>query len=102
MNRFPTWCLATLVLALFVALGAPAFAAETKGTLKVLFPDKKELVLTDDHSNDLMFSIADNCKVLINGKEAQLADLLTGEEVTLAYEPQGQRRVIQEIRCKRD
>jgi hypothetical protein len=102
MVGFQKWCLATFVLGLLAGLAAPALAAETKGSIKTFFPDKKEIVLTDGHSNDVMFSIADSCKVLINGKETQLADLLTGEEVTLTYEAQGQRRVVQEIRCKRD
>jgi biopolymer transport protein ExbD len=101
MNRFPKIVLGLLALAIVVAFVTPALAVESKGTIKTVMPDKKEFVSADKDAKDWTFQLEKDGKVLINDKEAKLADLQVGDEVTVIYEKKDDKLMASEVRCMR-
>jgi hypothetical protein len=63
-----------------------------------------ELVMAfDDGNTTYLFQLERDCKVMINNEEAQLADLLPGEQAVVVLEVRGFLEfVAREIRCSRD
>lgn len=101
MNRLPRIWLVAVVLVAVLCLVAPAMAAEAKGKIKTVTPDKHEFVMTDANGKDWTFTAAKDCKVLIDNKEAKLADLQAGHEATITYDRQGDKLEAREIRCSK-
>ena len=67
-----------LILALLAGLTMPILAADAKGRIVKVRPDKNEFVLTEN-VKDLTFQLNKDGRVLINDKESKLADLRAGD-----------------------
>ena len=101
MNRLPRiWVLAVVMVCL-LCLVAPALAAEAKGKIKTVTPDKNEFVMTDVNNKDWTFMAANGCKVFIDNKEGKLADLQAGHQVTITYDRDGDKLLAKEIRASK-
>ena len=103
-------CLTVFALILLVALVLPVVAADkdkpdtTKGTIKSLTIDKNELVLTGTpDGKDMTLHVDDTTKVFLGDKEAKLADLKVGDELTTVsfVKQDGKPAHVTEIRCKK-
>src|SRR5436309_6440627 len=92
--------IATLALVLLLALALPALAADAKGKVKNVAPDKNELVVTDNNK-DWTFELDKAGTVFINDKAAKLADLQVGDEVTVAYEKRDEKLHASSVRAQR-
>ena len=101
MVRFSKVFIGVLAAAFLLALVAPAFAAETKGTIKTVNIDKVEFVMADANAKDWTIHLNKDGKVFINDKESKLSDLQASDEVTVTYEKEGDRLMASEVRCKR-
>jgi hypothetical protein len=101
MIRIPKLCLAVLVLVLLLGLAMPVLAADAKGKIKSVAPDKNEFVFTDSTGKDWTMHLAKEGKVFINDKESKLADLQAGDEATVTYEKKGEELMASAIRCTR-
>ena len=67
----------------------------TDGKIKALALDKDELVLVGKaDSKDHKFSVTTNAKVRVNAKEGRLADLKVGDEVSVTWRSEGDRKVV--------
>jgi hypothetical protein len=101
MVRLPKWLLVLASLAVLVFLAAPALAAEAKGKIKSVTPDKKMFVVTDTNGKDWEFTLADDAKVRLGDKEVKLNDIKKGDEVTITYEKKGTDLIATKVECKR-
>ena len=63
-------------------------ASETTGTIRDIFMDKKEVTLKGV-IKDTTYELAKNGHVWIDGKQATLKDLRTGDQVSITYEKRG-------------
>jgi phosphotransferase system IIA component len=97
-----------VALALAAWLGSPLLAQtgtqegqqatqQAKGTIQNIVADQHQFTLKDPQGRERIFHVARNARVQINGKQAQLAELQKGQEVTLTYQ-----QVLTEIRAGRD
>src|SRR5215469_15893959 len=88
-------CLLALLAPLVLIVAAPA--AEVRGVLAKVDPDKKEVVLEGRGrgARGLTFIFATNSDthVLLGQESARLSDLVPGKRAHIAYEMQGDRRV---------
>jgi len=84
-----------LILALFLGifLTAPARAHDqSSGEVTKIDPAKKSLVIAAECTCgsgkmiEMSFKLTESTKVLLNGKEAKLADLKDGDQVDVDYE----------------
>src|SRR6266849_8257924 len=80
MIRMPKMWFGLLALVFVLGLSVTAFAADAKGTIKSVDATKNQFVLTDSNGKDWTILVAKDAKVVINDKEAKLADLKGGEE----------------------
>jgi biopolymer transport protein ExbD len=101
MIRLPKVLLGLLVLTLLLSLAMPVLAAEAKGKIKTVTPDKQEFVLTDGNQKDWTMNLNKDGKVFINDKESKLADLQAGDEVIVTYAKEGEKLSASEVRCTR-
>jgi hypothetical protein len=101
MIRLPKFILGVLVLVLLLGLAMPALAAEAKGKIKTVTPDKNEFVLTDANQKDWTMKLQQGGKVFVNDKEGKLSDLQAGDEVIVTYAKEGENLNATEIRCTR-
>jgi biopolymer transport protein ExbD len=101
MIRLPKLVVAMAAVAFVLALALPVLADEIKGTVKLVTPDKNELVVTDQNQKDMTVQVKPDCKIFHGDKEAKLADLQAGEEVTITCQKEGEKLVASEIRCKK-
>jgi hypothetical protein len=101
MNRLPKWVLPVLALALIIGLAAPALADEAKGKIKSINQDRNEFVLTDTNAKDWTFHMDESAKIRVNNQDKKLADLKTGDTVTITYTKKGDRLVATDVRCDR-
>jgi Cu/Ag efflux protein CusF len=101
MMRVTRMLVAILALSVLFGFVAQVMADETKGKIKSVAAAKDELVLTDSGNKDHTFRVADKAKIIINDKEGKLADLKTGDEVTVTYQRQANVMLASEIRCSR-
>jgi len=92
--------IATCALLLLLALALPALAADAKGKVKNVAPDKNELVITDN-TKDWTFGLDKNSTVFVNDKAAKLADLQVGDEVSVTYEKRDDKLHAHSIRAMR-
>ncbi len=101
MIRLPKWTLVVLALAFVLALSAPAFAEDAKGTIKSVTADKNEFVLTDNLQKDLTFHLDAKAKVIINDKEGTLSDLKKGDEASVTWENKNGKMTASQVTVKR-
>jgi len=101
MIRLPKVILGVLVLALLLGLAMPALAAEAKGKIKTVTPDKQEFVLTDANQKDWTMKVNKDAKIFVNDKEHKLADLQAGDDVIVTYNKEGENLNVSEIRATR-
>jgi hypothetical protein len=109
MIRLTTLLLAVCALAFVVspvtvvASDSPlaTLRAETAGKIKTVDADKNEFVVTDSNNKQWTFTLGKDAKILINDKEAKLADLQADNEVTITYEKEGNRLMASMVRCTR-
>jgi hypothetical protein len=101
MNSIKKVFAALIALLLIVVMLQAAGRSTTKGKLQAVYPDKQEFVLESGQGQARTFKLDAMGKVTINNEEAQLADLLAGEEVTVIYELQGGFPLASEVRCIR-
>ena len=101
MIRLPKVFLGLLALTLLLSLALPVLAAEAKGKIKTVTPDKHEFVLSDANQKDWTMHLSKDGKVFINDKESKLADLQAGDEVIVTYAKEGEKLSASEVRCTR-
>jgi len=90
-----------LALALLLGLTAPVLAAEAKGKIKSVAPDKKQLVVTDKDGKDWDFQMNEDAKITLADKDTKLADLKAGDEVTITYEKKDGKLMVSKILSER-
>ena len=88
-------------VALVLGLAGVAVADEAKGKFKEALADKETFVVTQG-AEDHTYRLGDKAKILINDRESALADLKAGDNVTVTWKLQNDRRVASMITCKRD
>jgi hypothetical protein len=101
MIRLPQCGLVLAAVALLLALGTTAVAAEARGKIKMINAESQELVLDTNTDKDMRFRVGQDAEILINNAKAALRDLQPGDDVVVQYHRQGERLVAVEIRCKR-
>lgn len=101
MIRIPKIVATLFALVVLAAFSIPALAAEAKGKVKTVTPDKHQFVFTDQNRKDWTFEMDKGGKVFINDKESKLADLQAGDEVTVTYDKKNDKLMASEVRCKR-
>jgi hypothetical protein len=62
---------------------------------------KNQFVLTDSNGKDWTITVAKDAKIVINDKEAKLADLKNGEEVDVTYDKKGEDFMASAVRVTR-
>jgi len=100
MYRLIKISLAVVAIALLVGIAASAPMSEITGKLEAVYADK--IVLADSQGKDTTFQLNSDARVLINGQESKIEELLAGESVTVTFEMSGDRPMASEVRCKRD
>ena len=77
---------AGLALALLLAIAAPVWADETRGTIAWLEPADHTITVVDEtnHVLEMQFSVAG--QLTINGKEATMWDLAAGDQVHVTFD----------------
>ncbi len=101
MTRMPKMWFGLLALVFLLGLSVTAFAAEAKGKVKTVDPDKHQFVLTDSDGKVWTMTAAKDAKILINDKEAKLGDLKNGDEVDVTYEKKGEDFMASAIKVTR-
>jgi hypothetical protein len=101
MNRLPRALVGLLALGLLLGLAMPALAAEAAGKIKSVDADKNQFVMTDANQKSWTFNHNKDGKVLINDKESKLADLQSGDDVTVTYEKDGAKLNCSMVRATR-
>jgi Cu/Ag efflux protein CusF len=102
MNRTPKmYLLGTLALALLMMLTPLLLANDITGTVVSVNGDNKEFAMVHE-LEEMNFRLDAYAKVLINGKEANLSDLQSGDEVAVTFELREDERVAMTVRCTRN
>lgn len=91
---------ALALVAVFV-IGSSAIAAETKGKVKNVTPDKHEFVIADDGGKNWTISVAKDCKCTLNDKECKFSDLQADDEVAVTYEKDGEKLIASVVKATR-
>ena len=89
-----------VTLVLLAGLAIPVLAAETKGRVVSVNPEKNEFVLTENFKN-LTFVVNNASRVLINNRESKLADIQAGDEAAVTFERDGTKLIASVVRCTR-
>jgi len=100
MKNQQTFFRALLMLILIVGLVIPILAAETKGIVVNVYPEKNEFVVTENIRN-LTLQVTPSTKLMINNREAKLFEMMPGDEATVVYEKQGPNLIASMVRCSR-
>jgi len=82
-------------------LAGSAAAAESRGKIRSVTPDKNELIMNDSEGKAWTIQAAKDCKITLNDKEFKFADLQRDDEVQINYEKDGNRLVASVIRASR-
>ena len=93
--------LVLFALALVLGLAGVGLADEAKGKFKEALADKETFVITED-AQDRTYQLGANAKILINDRASRMDDLKAGDNVTVTWQLQNDRRVASMITCKRD
>lgn len=94
--------LGVLALALLFLMTVPVLANDVRGTVTTVNPDDQTFTISDEGGNELNFRLELTGQVFINDKEAQLADLQAGDEITVSYNIQDEDMVADVVRAKRE
>jgi Cu/Ag efflux protein CusF len=91
MLRLPRIVLALLALAMLLVAAGVAWAEEpTRGTVQSVSADKNQITVTDKAGKNFTFRVMDNAPIFVpNEPNARLANLRTGEDVSLLWEKKG-------------
>jgi len=73
---------------------------EIKGKVAAVRPAKGELVVSENVKS-WTFQLTKDAKVLINDREAKLADLMAGDDAAVTFDRQGQQLLATLIRASR-
>ena len=93
---------AVVIALAFVAVGArPAAAADARGRIKSVTPERAEVVMVDEASKTWTVIAAKDCKVKVNDVDSKVEDLRAGDEILITYEKDGDRLVARSIRATR-
>jgi hypothetical protein len=90
-----------LAVVFLLSLSVTAFAADAKGKIKSVDPDKHQFVLTDSNGKDWTLTATKDAKVFINDKEGKLGDLKSGDEADVTYEKKGDDLMASAIKVTR-
>jgi hypothetical protein len=90
-----------VALACTCAWARPAIAADAKGKIKSVSPERFEIVMVDDAAKTWTVIGAKDCKVKVNDLDSKFEDLQAGDEITMTYEKDGDRLVARSIRATR-
>jgi uncharacterized surface anchored protein len=101
MIRMSKLGMGLLALVFVLSLTLTAYAADAKGKIKTVEADKNQFVLTDANGKDWTLTLAKDAKVIINDKEAKLADIKKGEEADVTYDKKGDDLMASAIRVTR-
>jgi hypothetical protein len=101
MIRMSKLGMGLLALVFVLSLTVAAYAGDAKGKIKSVEADKKQFVLTDGNGKDWTLTLAKDAKVIINDKEATLADIKKGEEAEVTYDKKGDDLMASAIRVTR-
>jgi multidrug efflux pump subunit AcrA (membrane-fusion protein) len=101
MKRFPQLCWAALAVILLALAAGPALAGDLKGKIKSVDPDALEFVLDDNNGRIMTVRMDEDAQVIINDRDAKLADLRPGDEVIVMGRPDRSTMMAVEVRCKR-
>ena len=101
MKRFPQLCWAALAVILLALAAGPALAGDLKGKIKSVDPDALEFVIDDNNGRIMTVRMDEDAQVIINDRDAKLADLRPGDEVIVMGRPDRLTMMAVEIRCKR-
>jgi len=77
------------VIALMVVISAPAMSADDKADThdgKVVKVDGEKLTMTDKAGKEHTHAVSKIAKVTIDGKDAKLADLKAGQDITVTVD----------------
>jgi Cu/Ag efflux protein CusF len=69
----------------------------TRGKVKAVSADTKEVVFTDKDGKDWTLTLADGTRIRLADKDAKLTDLKGGNEVDIIYEKKGEKLMAKEI-----
>jgi Cu/Ag efflux protein CusF len=84
MTRIPKWLYVVLALMAVLQLALPAFAADTKGVVKKVVADKKEIVVTIQ-GQDYPFQVAANAPIKLGNQAGKLSDLKPNDQVRVSF-----------------
>jgi hypothetical protein len=101
MKRFPQLCWAALAVILLALAAGPALAGDLKGKIKSVDPDALEFVIDDNNGRIMTVRMDEDAQVIINDRDAKLADLRPGDEVIVMGRPDRSTMMAVEVRCKR-
>jgi hypothetical protein len=90
-----------LTLAFLFTFALSAQAADAKGRVKSVTPDKNELVMADETGKSWTINAAKDCRVRLNDRDSKFEDLQTDDEITVTYEKDGDKLVARSIRATR-
>lgn len=93
--------LAWIAMALVLGLAGVGLAEEAKGKFKEALADKETFVVTEE-GQDRTYQLGANAKILIDDRESRMDDLKAGDNVTVVWRLQNDRRVASMISCKRN
>lgn len=107
MMRLPLWLLGVLALALLIGLATPVLADDkpgqanqntqaqkdqtkqamdtARGEITKVMADQHRFTLKADNGREWTFRVGQNDKIRVNDKETSLADLKTGEQITVHF-----------------
>jgi len=100
MIRFHQWIAAGLVITVLACSVGPVQAAEAKGTITLLRPERNQIVLTESFK-DMTFYVDNSTRVLINGHVSQLVDLREGDQAAVGYQRIGRRLIAVSVHVNR-
>jgi hypothetical protein len=92
---------ALFALLMLLGLTATAAAGEIRGKVKQVDPDRLEFVVERSSGEVIRFQMDEDAQVLINNKDATLAELEVGDHVNVIHRQDGGNMMAIEVRCKR-
>jgi len=100
MIRLPKFSMAALVATLMLGLATPVFADLTSGTIRSVNNERKEIVLKGV-LKDTTYALIKDAIVVLDGRRAQLKDLMPNDKVTLDIRKSGEQTFAHSARALR-
>ena len=91
---------ATLALVLLAGIVLSVQAAQLKGKVAAVRPEKNEFVLTENFK-DMTFEVTSQTKIAINGRDAGLAEMKAGDLAVVDFDRQGRKLIATAVQCTR-